>query len=82
MNLPKEKEVFTKNFKYYPYIPLTSIENKQKEYFEKNVDTIKNLFPSPLPTSLSSKSSTGLVPNIALSSPITSSAPLSSNTAL
>jgi hypothetical protein len=76
MNLPTEKEVFTKNFKYYPYIPLTSIEKKQKEYFEKNVDKIKNLFSTPVSTPLSSKSSS--TPNIALFSPITTSAPLSS----
>jgi hypothetical protein len=83
MNLPTEKEVFTKNFKYYPYIPLTSVEKKQKEYFEKNVDKIKNLFPTPLGSSPSSASSilgSPSTPNIAAFSPITSSAPLSSNT--
>lgn len=85
MNLPTEKEVFTKNFKYYPYIPLVSVEKKQKEYFEKNVDKIKNLFPTPLGSSPSRASSilgSPSTPNIALLSPIISSAPLSSkNTA-
>ncbi len=80
MNLPTEKEVLTKNFKYYPYIPLTSVEKKQKEYFEKNVDKIKNLFPTPLGSSSRTPSILGSpsTPNIAVFSPITSSAPLSS----
>ena len=88
MNLLTDKEVLTKNFKYYPYIPITSIEKKQKEYFEKNVDKINNLFPALLSTHLSSKSSSSSIlgspsastPNIALFSPITTSAPLSSKT--
>jgi hypothetical protein len=47
-NLPSEKEVFTKNFKFYPYIPISSIEKKQKEYYEKNINKIKNIFVIPL----------------------------------
>ncbi len=80
MNLPTEKEVLTKNFKYYPYIPVTSVEKKQKEYFEKNVDKIKNLFPTPLTPSSASILGSPSTPNIALFSPIISSAPLSSKT--
>jgi chromosome segregation ATPase len=51
MNLPSDTEVYTKNFKYYPYIPIKGLEKKQKEYYEKNINKIKNLYVSPLRTS-------------------------------
>lgn len=58
-----------KNFKCYPYIPVTSLEAKQKEYYAKNI--MKNVYPSPITSVKSSLiSSEKSTPKIVCDTPV------------